>query len=193
MYLREREKKGVLIINPTRKPENSQLLDSPGAKERSTANIAGCTSKVGSGSSGLTSSSPAFGTSSPNTLGLLILLPNLAEVGEEVGDPNVAVVVVDDVLQRPDPEPGVGLEMEDTNEVGERIDKSPAAEKDLLCDPIRCRGGDLGECKVEVISIRPPPLIERLSNADLTALRVWTCSGVGRAPETGVMVTAPVS
>ena len=167
---------------------NSQFLDSPGARERSTANIAGCTSKVGRGSSGLTSSSPEFGTSSPNTLGLLILPPNLAEAGEEAGDSNVD----DDVLQRPDPEPGVGLEIEDTNEVGERIDKSPAAEKDLLCDDIRCRG-DLGECNVEVMSILPPPLIERLSNADLTALSVCACSGVGRAPETGVIVTVPVS
>jgi hypothetical protein len=165
---------------------NSQLLDSPGARERSTANIAGCTSKVGRGSSGLTSSSPGFGASSPNTLGLLILPPNLAEV--EVDGPDVD----EDVLQRPDPEPGAGLEIEDTNDVGERIDKSPAAEKDLLCEAIRCRG-ELGECNVEVISILPPPLIERLSSADLTALSVCACSGVGRAPETGVIVTAPVS
>ena len=167
---------------------NLQLLDSPGPRERSTANIAGCTSKVGRGSSGLTSSSPELGTSSPSTLGLLILPPNLADAGEEAGDPNDD----DDVLQRPDPEPGPGLEIEDTNEVGERIDKSPAAEKDLLCVAVRCRGG-LGECNVEVISILPPPLIERLSNADLTALSVCACSGVERAPETGVIVTAPVS
>lgn len=168
---------------------NSQLLDSPGPRERSTANIAGCTSKVGRGSSGLTSS-PEFGKSRPNTLGLLILPPSLAEDGEEVDDgPNVDG---DDVLQRPDPEPGAGLEIEDTNEVGERIDKSPAAEKDLLCVVVRCRG-DLGECNVEVISILPPPLIERLSNADLTALSVCACSGVEGAPETGVIVTVPVS
>ena len=169
--------------------KDSQLLDSPGARERSTANIAGCTSKVGRGFSGSTFSSPRFGTSSPNTLGLLILPPNLAAEAEEVDGPNVD----DDVLQRPEPEPGAaGLEIEDTNEVGERIDKSPAAEKDLLCDAVRCRG-DLGECNVEVISILPPPLTERLSNADLTALSVCACSAVERAPETGVIVTAPVS
>ena len=169
--------------------KDSQLLDSPGARERSTANIAGCTSKVGRGFSGSTFSSPEFGTSSPNTLGLLILPPNLAAEAEEVDGPNVG----DDVLQRPAPEPeAAGLEIEDTNEVGERIDKSPAAEKDLLCDAVRCRG-DLGECNVEVISILPPPLTERLSNADLTALSVCACSAVERAPETGVIVTAPVS
>lgn len=168
---------------------NSQLLDSPGARERSTANIAGCTSKVGRGSSGSTISSPEFGTSSPSTLGLLILPPNLAETGEEVDDPNVDEAV----LQRPDPEPGAaGLEIEDTNEVGERIDNSPAAEKDLLCEAVRCRDG-LGECNVEVISILPPPFTERLSNADLTALSVCACSAVERAPETGVIVTVPVS
>jgi hypothetical protein len=78
------------------------------------------------------------------------------------------------------------------------MDKSPAAENDLLWVVVRCRGdldgiGDEGGCNVDVISILPPPLIERLSNADLTALSVWTCSGVERTPETGVTVTVPVS
>ena len=169
---------------------NSQLLDSPGARERSTANIAGGISRVGKGSAGSTSASPVpFGTSSPKTLGLLILSPNLEETGEAV-DPNF------DVLQRPDPaEPGAGLEIEDTSEVGERIDKNPAAEKDLLCVAERCRDGigDEGEFNVEVISILPPPLNERFSNADLTELSVCTCSGVERTPDTGVIVTVPVS
>ena len=133
----ERERK---LKQPTRKTRrNSQLLDSPGPRERSTANIAGCTTKVGKGCSGSTSSSPGLGTSSPNTFGLLILPPNLAEAGDEL-------VVVDDppnvdddadVLQSPDADPGAGLDIEDTNEVGDRIDKSPVAENDLLCDDVR--------------------------------------------------------
>jgi hypothetical protein len=190
-------KKKVSIIGRFKLSVNPQLLDSPGARERSTANIAGCTSKVGKGSSGSTSSSPApFEIPPiPKTFGLLILPPNLDEEAKRPDD--------DDDLQGPDPvhevaEPGAGLEVEGTSELGERIERNPAAEKDeaLLC--VRCRGdldgiGDEGECIVDVISILPPPLPERLSNADLTALSVWICSGVGETPETGVIVTVPVS
>ena len=135
------ESRHVCVKHPTQKQQirrNSQLLDSPGPRERSTANIAGCTSKVGKGSSGSTSPPPELGTSSPNTLGLLILPPNLEEAGD--GDEEVEVDAppdIDDVLQRPEPEAGEGLEIEDTNEVGERIDKSPEAEKDLVCDDVR--------------------------------------------------------
>lgn len=140
-------------------------------------------SKFDRGSLELTSSSPEFGTLDPNTLELLILIlpPNIAEAGEEVDDPNID----DDVFQRSDPEPGAGLKIEDTNKAGERIDKSPAAEKDLLCDVVRCLD--------EVISVLPPRLIERLSNGDLATLNVCACSGVERTLETGVKMSPLLS
>lgn len=111
----------------------------------------------------------------------------------------------DDDLQRPCPvhevaELGAEVEIEDTNEVGERIERSAEAEKEdaLLCVADRYRGdldglGDEGECNVDVISMLPPPLMERLSNDDRTLLSVYVCSGVRRVPETGVIVTVPVS
>lgn len=49
----------------------------------------------------------------------------MAEDGGKLDGPNVD----NDILQCLVPEPGAGLEIEDANEVDERIDKSPAAEK----------------------------------------------------------------
>ena len=85
--------------------------------------------------------------------------------------------------------------IEGTSELGERIERNPAGKKDeaLLC--VRCLDGigNEGECIVDVISMLPPPLTERLSSADRTVLSVYICSRVGEAPETGVIVTVPVS
>lgn len=102
--------------------------------------------------------------------------------------------------------------MDETNEVGDNIDKSPAEnDDDLVCD-LKCLVlGEVGnpnpkfpfklelepepalEFSVALISILPPPKTARLSNPDLSAFRVLAWSGVGRAPGTGVINTVPVS
>ncbi len=81
--------------------------------------------------------------------------------------------------------------MEEAN-VGDRIDKSPAEKEDERVWVCRClgdlSGGDagLGECNEDVISILPPPMTPRLSNADRREFRNFGWSGErGRSPGAG--------
>jgi len=147
---------------------NLQLLDSPGARERSTANIAGWISYVGRGCSASISSAGKF----PITFGLLPLLENLGVIGL------VAARHLEDALLV-NGELGVGLviDMDETSAVGESMDIIPAENDDDRLCPRVCRGfGDVivgvEGLSVDVMSMLPPPSTVRFSSEERTTLSV---------------------
>ena len=170
-----------------------QLRDSPGASARSTANIAGCTSKVGNGSSGLISATTGAFPKLPPTLGLLLPLANRAELGVD-GVYTAYGAPVDPARQRALPAGlGVGV-AEPTSAFGDRIESSPAEkDDDRLCARSWRGFGELSGFRLAVMSMLPPPSTARLSSPDRSAFSVRACSAEGRAPGTGVISTEPVS
>jgi hypothetical protein len=78
------------------------------------------------------------------------------------------------------------VDIEEAN-VGDRIDKSPAEKEDERVWVCRClgdlRGGDAGlsEFNEDVMSILPPPMTPRLSNADRREFRdfAWSDRSAG--------------
>jgi len=118
-----------------------------------------------------------------SVLGLPLLFGNLADVG---------VFEVEDVDRHR--EFGLGFEIDETKEVGERMERRPAErEEERLCRGLGDNAADDGGFNVEVMSILPPPSTARLCKADRRALSVRDWSAVGRAPGTEVIWIVPVS
>ena len=151
---------------------HAQLRDSPGARLRSTASIAGRISSVGSGNSGSISSSTADrgSESSPDC--------ELDENSEKI----------EGIRCRTGDHGGDEL-------VGES--KAENSDDDRVCVDLRapsnCGGCTSVGCKDGVISILPPPTTCLFSNLDRRLFRVSSCSCVVAASCRGVIDNVPRS
>lgn len=164
-----------------------QLRDSPGISVKSTASIAGWTSKVGSGVLGSISSptsSPATGPmpGSPGLLGMPNPNPrraefgNLPRLGEGEGAPEPSpeeVEVVADIGIHGAGDSG-GVEADVTKDVGERRERSPEEkDEERPCVGLRlCCGAGCGWLSDEVMSIRPPPTTPFFRSVERMEFRV---------------------
>ena len=101
---------------------------------------------------------------------------------------------VDRHREGPAREFGLGLEMEETKEVGERIERRPdKKDEERPCRSLGDNAADDGGLNVEVMPMLPPPSTARLCKANRRALSVCDCSEVRSAPGTGVIWIVPVS
>lgn len=170
---------------------NSHVRDSPGPRLRSTASIDGCTSSVGSGSSGSTSSSSGGAVFSPR--------PTAERLGGGGPCPEENNENTDELRARWPGTKGCCWLGDGVIGAGESIESSPAeSEDERPCEPRRAEGPPDVEdrdwaLREEVMSMLPPPTALRLRRRVRRRLRFRAWSGEEGASGSGVMVREPSS
>ena len=175
---------------PRAQRTHAQLRDSPGARLRSTASIAGWTSNVGSGVSGSTSSSPPAAPPVP--------IPSPRPIPgppDGVGCPDEKSENIDGVCARCVGFHAGGWGAGVVGESSERREDDTEVLRPCRGLLVDGRWPAVNEDGLSsgVMSMLPPPTTCRLSRLARTWLRVRACSGVKTAPGAGVRDSVPTS